>query len=87
MTRLQIGEVAHRCGVNLQTIRDYERRGLLPALPILAVEMQPGGLYALARAKNRNVICLAHVTNQMGQIGGVTSRRARSMVPRTRWPS
>ncbi len=33
MTRLQIGEVAHRCGVNLQTIRDYERRGLLPAPP------------------------------------------------------
>lgn len=33
MAQLQIGEVAHRCGVNLQTIRYYERRGLLPAPP------------------------------------------------------
>lgn len=33
MAELQIGEVAHRCGVNLQTIRYYERRGLLPAPP------------------------------------------------------
>ena len=37
---------------------------------ILAVEMEAAGLYAFARAKNRNVICLAHVTNQMGQIEG-----------------
>lgn len=37
---------------------------------VLAVEMEAAGLYAFARAKNRNVICLAHVTNQMGQIEG-----------------
>jgi len=37
---------------------------------ILAVEMEAAGLYAFARAKNRSVICLAHVTNQMGQIEG-----------------
>lgn len=35
---------------------------------VLAVEMEAAGLYAFARAKNRNVICLAHVTNQMGRI-------------------
>ncbi|MEO8757962.1 MAG: nucleoside phosphorylase [Devosia sp.] len=37
---------------------------------ILAVEMEAAGLYAFAQAKRRNVICLAHVTNQMGRIDG-----------------
>lgn len=37
---------------------------------ILAVEMEAAGLYAFARARNRAVICLAHVTNQMGTIDG-----------------
>lgn len=32
---LRIGEVAERGGVNLQTIRYYEREGLLPAAPRL----------------------------------------------------
>ena len=32
-TRLRVGEVARRSGVNLQTLRYYERRGLLPAPP------------------------------------------------------
>jgi len=32
---LKIGDVAERCGVNLQTIRYYEREGLLPAPPRL----------------------------------------------------
>lgn len=31
---------------------------------IVAVEMEAAGLYAFARAQGRNVICLAHVTNQ-----------------------
>lgn len=32
---LRIGEVAERGGVNLQTIRYYEREGLLPQPPRL----------------------------------------------------
>jgi MerR family copper efflux transcriptional regulator len=35
-TAMKIGEVAERGGVNLQTIRYYEREGLLPAPPRLA---------------------------------------------------
>jgi uridine phosphorylase len=34
---------------------------------ILAVEMQASGLYAFARAKGVRVLCLAYVTNTMGQ--------------------
>lgn len=34
---------------------------------ILAVEMEAAALYALATAKRQNIICFAHVTNQMGQ--------------------
>lgn len=37
---------------------------------ILAVEMEAAGLYAFAQARDRAVICLAHVTNQMGAIDG-----------------
>lgn len=37
---------------------------------ILAVEMEAAGLYAFAHANNRNIICIAHVTNQMGLIEG-----------------
>lgn len=37
---------------------------------ILAVEMEAAGLYAFARARGRPVICLAHVSNQMGRIDG-----------------
>lgn len=37
---------------------------------ILAVEMEAAGLYAFARARGRAVVCLAHVTNQMGTIEG-----------------
>jgi uridine phosphorylase len=34
---------------------------------VLAVEMECAGLYAFARAKRQPVLCLAHVTNTMGQ--------------------
>jgi uridine phosphorylase len=37
---------------------------------ILAVEMEAAALYAFAKARGRDVICLAHVTNQMGTIEG-----------------
>ena len=36
---------------------------------VLAVEMEAAALYAFARAKSSNVLCLAHVTNTMGQDG------------------
>ena len=34
---------------------------------VLAVEMEAAALYAFAKAKNKQVLCLAHVTNTMGQ--------------------
>ena len=37
---------------------------------ILAVEMEAAALYAFARARNRAVLCFAHVTNRMGRIEG-----------------
>lgn len=39
-------------------------------LGLLAVEMEAAALYAFATARDRPVICFAHVTNQMGQIEG-----------------
>lgn len=36
---------------------------------ILAVEMEAAALYAFAHANNAAVLCLAHVTNTMGQAG------------------
>lgn len=36
---------------------------------ILAVEMEAAALYAFAQARRQRVLCLAHVTNQMGQAG------------------
>jgi uridine phosphorylase len=37
---------------------------------ILAVEMEAAALYAFAAARHQPVLCLAHVTNQMGQVEG-----------------
>ena len=37
---------------------------------LLAVEMEAAGLYASAEARGRDVICFAHVTNQMARIDG-----------------
>lgn len=45
-------------------IEQCRRRG------ILAVEMEAAALYAFARARNRPVLCLAHVTNQMAVTTG-----------------
>lgn len=39
------------------------------AASILAVEMEAAALYAFARASGQRVLCLAHVTNTMGQAG------------------
>lgn len=35
---------------------------------IFGVEMEAAALYALAQAKGKNIICLAHITNQMGNV-------------------
>jgi len=40
------------------------------ALGILAVEMEAAALYAFARARDKPVLCLAHVTNQMAVEAG-----------------
>lgn len=45
-------------------IAEMTERGLA------AVEMEAAGLYAFAQARGRDVICFAHVTNQMGRIEG-----------------
>jgi uridine phosphorylase len=37
---------------------------------ILAVEMEAAALYAFAQARKRSVLCIAHVTNRMGQVEG-----------------
>ncbi len=34
---------------------------------VLAVEMEAAALYSFARARGKSVLCLAHVTNTMGQ--------------------
>ncbi|NUS22597.1 MAG: nucleoside phosphorylase, partial [Mesorhizobium sp.] len=50
-----------------ETERAIERR---KAQGIAAVEMEAAALYAFAAARHRDVICFAHVTNQMGQTEG-----------------
>jgi len=47
-----------------ETINHYKSIG------VHAVEMEASALYAFAEARNRNVICFAHVTNQMASIDG-----------------
>jgi len=49
----------------LQKAIDYCR-----AEGILAVEMEAAALYAFAHARGKHVICIAHVTNQMGSKNG-----------------
>ena len=44
-----------------QAIEAARQRG------ILAVEMEAAALYAFAKARGANVLCIAHVTNTMGQ--------------------
>jgi uridine phosphorylase len=37
---------------------------------LMAVEMEAAALYAFARARQKLVLCFAHVTNQMGRVDG-----------------
>ncbi len=39
-------------------------------LGIMAVEMEAAALYACAKAKQKSVVCLAHVTNRMARTVG-----------------
>jgi uridine phosphorylase len=48
----------------LEAIEYYKSIG------IHAVEMEAAALYAFAQARNKNVICFAHVTNQMASVDG-----------------
>lgn len=47
-----------------ETIEKRRRQGLL------AVEMEAAALYAFGRARTKPVLCLAHVTNQLGCVDG-----------------
>jgi MerR family copper efflux transcriptional regulator len=51
MERLTIGELARRGGVNLETIRYYERRGLLPAPARLASGYRAYALDSVRRVR------------------------------------
>lgn len=42
----------------------------MKALGLLAVEMEAAALYAFAQARQKAVLCFAHVTNQMAQVHG-----------------
>jgi uridine phosphorylase/SAM-dependent methyltransferase len=42
----------------------------MQAKGLLAVEMEAAALYAFATARAKPVLCLAHVTNQMGRVDG-----------------
>lgn len=37
---------------------------------LMAVEMEAAALYAFAKARQKSVLCFAHVTNQMGRVDG-----------------
>jgi uridine phosphorylase len=65
--------VAFHLGATWTTDAPFrETRGAIEAARaqgILAVEMEAAALYALAKSCHRPVVCLAHVTNAMGQNG------------------
>jgi uridine phosphorylase len=47
---------------------------------ILAVEMEAAALYAFGEARNKPVLCFAHVTNQMGQLGDFEKGEANGAI-------
>ena len=63
-----------QCGATWTTDAPFRETGEAVAAAresgILAVEMEAAALYAFAAARNKPVLCFAHVTNQMGQIEG-----------------
>lgn len=71
---LRVGGMPTRVGATWTTDAPYrETANAIDAARsdgILAVEMEAAALYAFAAARRRSVICIAHVTNEMGQIEG-----------------
>ena len=70
----QSGGVALHRGATWTTDAPYRETaaaiGLAQSLGVLAVEMEAAALYAFATARAVPVVCLAHVTNTMGQEAG-----------------
>ena len=70
-----VAALAQRVVVGSNWTTDAPFRETEPAIEaarnrgILAVEMEAAALYAFARAKGANALCIAHVTNTMGQAG------------------
>ena len=68
------GEIPVRTGASWTTDAPFRETTVAieaaRQLGILAVEMEAAALYAFAKAREKPVLCLAHVTNQMGQIEG-----------------
>ncbi len=66
--------IATRRGATWTTDAPFrETRAALAAAAsagVLAVEMEAAALYAFGQARNRPVVCFAHVTNQMAQVDG-----------------
>ena len=52
----------------------------MKTLGLLAVEMEAAALYAFAQARGRRVVCVAHVTNQMGVDGNFEKGEADGAV-------
>lgn len=50
---------------------------------LLAVEMEAAALYAFAQAQQRPVLCLAHVTNQLGCVDGDFEKGAHNGASRS----
>jgi uridine phosphorylase len=74
VTTLDAAHVSMRMGATWTTDAPFretqEAIDVARAAGILAVEMEAAALYAFAAARGRPVLCLAHVTNQMGRIDG-----------------
>lgn len=74
MEGLATGAISLQVGATWTT--DAPFRETQPAIEaarqqgILAVEMEAAALYAFARARNKSVLCFAHVTNQMSRVEG-----------------
>jgi uridine phosphorylase len=68
-----LSTLRHRCVVGASWTTDAPFRETAEAIEaartkgVLAVEMEASALYTFARAKGVRVLCLAHVTNTMGQ--------------------
>src|SRR5712672_2302794 len=71
---LTVAKVTTQVGATWTTDAPFRETGEAIAAAeqagILAVEMEAAALYAFAAARKNPVLCLAHVTNQMGRVEG-----------------